>query len=40
MADYSRLLKPREYAQHASLPFQGKGWGMGYLEACRDDQQT
>ena len=29
MVDFLQRFKPREYAQHTSLPFQGKGWGMG-----------
>ena len=33
MVDFLQRFKPREYAQHTSLPFQGKGWGMGSKKA-------
>jgi len=29
MADFLQRFKPREHVYHASLPFQGKSWGMG-----------
>jgi len=33
MADFLQRFKPREHVYHASLPFQGKGWGMGSKKA-------
>ena len=40
MVDFLQRFKPREYAQHTSLPFQGKGWGMGSKKAWAEGDRA